>query len=138
MGKGKKQSPNELIFLKGLLLSFGIYLLGQLLVTLLVVKGALAEEGMFPAVAALCLLSALAGGALCARRPVWGPLPSAMLCAALFASLLAVVGILCWEEGIAWTGHGGILMLCSLTGGLLAGVLGRGGRKKKKRKIGAL
>ena len=57
MGKGKKQSPNELIFLKGLLLSFGIYLLGQLLVTLLVVKGALAEEGMFPAVAALCLLS---------------------------------------------------------------------------------
>lgn len=93
---------------------------------------------MFPAVTALCLLSALAGGALCARRPVWGPLPSAMLCAALFAGLLAVVGILCWEEGIAWTGHGGILMLCSLTGGLLAGVLGRGGRKKKKRKIGAL
>ena len=46
--------------------------------------------------------------------------------------------LICWEEGIAGTGHGGILMLCSLTGGLLAGVLGRGGRKKKKRKIGAL
>ena len=138
MAKGRKKLEMWQGFLAGSLLSLGIYLLGLLLLTLLVVKGALAEEGMCPAVAALCLLSALAGGALCAHRPVWGPLPSAMLCAVLFAGLLAVVGILCWEEGIAWTGHGGILMLCSLTGGLLAGVLGRGGRKKKKRKIGAL
>ena len=138
MGKGKKQSPNGLVFLEGLCLSFGIYLLGQLLVTLLVVKGARTEAGMFPAVAALCLLSALAGGFLCARRPMWGPLPSAMMCAALFAGILAAVGILCWEKGINWAGHGGILILCALAGGLLAGVLGSGQRKKKKRKIGAL
>lgn len=138
MGKGKKQSPNGLVFLKGLFLSLGIYLLGLLLVTLLVVKGALTEGGMFPAVAALCLLAALTGGTLCARRPVWGPLPSAMMCAVLFAGILAAAGILCWEEGIAWTGHGGILVLCALAGGLLAGVLGGGRRKKKKRRAGTL
>lgn len=138
MGKGKKQSPNGLVFLKGLFLSLGIYLLGQLLVTLLVVKGILEEKGMFPAVAVLCLLAALAGGFLCTRRPVWGALPSAMLCAALFAAVLAAVGILCWEEGISWTGQGGILMLCALAGGLLAGLLGSGHRKKKHRKMMAL
>ena len=138
MGKGKKQTPNGLVFLEGLCLSFAIYLLGQLLVTLLAVKGALAEEGMFPAVAVLCLLAALAGGFLCARRPVWGPLPSAMMCAVLFAGILTAAGILCWEKGINWTGHGGLLVLCALAGGLTAGVLGGGHRKKKKRKIGAL
>lgn len=138
MGKAKKQSPSGLVFLKGLCLSFGIYLLGQLLVTLLVVKGALVEEGMFPAVAALCLLAALAGGFLCARKPVWGPLPSAILCAILFAAVLTAVGILCWERGIAWTGHGGILLLCALAGGLLGGILGGGVPKKKRRKRGAL
>lgn len=138
MGKGKKQSPNGLVFLKGLSLSFGIYLLGQLLVTLLVIKGALREEGIFAAVAALCLLAALAGGTLCARRPVWGPLPSAVMCAVLFSSILAAAGILCWGEGIAWTGHGGILMLCALAGGLLGGVLGGGAKKRKRRKIGSL
>lgn len=138
MGKGKKQSPNGMVFLEGLCLSFGIYLLGQLLVTLLVVKGALGEEAVFPAVAALCLLAALAGGALCARRPVWGPLPSAMMCAVLFSGILAAAGVLCWGEGIAWTGHGGILILCALAGGLLGGALGNGTRKKRRRKIGAL
>lgn len=138
MGKGKKQTPNGLVFLKGVSLSLGIYLLGQLLVTLLVVKGALAEEGMFPAVAVLCLLAALAGGILCARRPVWGAVPSAIVCAALFAGILAAVGVLCWEEGITWTGHGGILVLCALGGGLLGGVLGSRPRKKKRRKVGAL
>lgn len=138
MGKGKKQTSNGLIFLEGLCLSFAVYLLGQLLVTLLAVKGALAEEGMFPAVAVLCLLAALAGGFLCARRPVWGALPSAMLCALLFASVLTAIGILCWEEGITWTGRGGILLLCALAGGLLAGALGQGSRRKKKRKLKAL
>ena len=138
MGKGKKQAPSGLIFLKGLLLAFAVYLPGQLLITLLVVKGAVGEESLFPAVAAVCLVAALAGGFLCARRPVWGPLPSAMMCAVLFAGILPAAGILCWEKGINWTGHGGLLVLCALAGGLTAGVLGGGRRKKKKRKIGAL
>ena len=138
MGKGKKQAPSGLIFLKGLLLAFAVYLPGQMLITLLVVKGAVGEESLFPAVAAVCLVAALAGGFLCARRPVWGALPSAMLCALLFASVLTAIGILCWEEGITWTGRGGILLLCALAGGLLAGALGQGSRRKKKRKLKAL
>ena len=128
MGKGKKQAPSGLIFLKGLLLAFAVYLPGQLLITLLVVKGAVGEESLFPAVAAVCLVAALAGGFLCARRPVWGALPS----------VLTAIGILCWEEGITWTGRGGILLLCALAGGLLAGALGQGSRRKKKRKLKAL
>lgn len=137
MGKGKKQSPGGLVFLKGLLLSFGIYLAGQLLVTLLILKGALAEAGMFPAVAILCLLASLAGGFLCARQSPWGPLPGAMAAAVLFAGLLGAVGILCWGEGITWAGHGGML-LCALGGGLAAGLLGGSRKKKRKHRPGAL
>lgn len=138
MGKGKKRAPNMLVFLKGLLLSLGVYLPGLLLAALLVVKGLLREEGLFPVVAVLCLLAALAGGVLCARRPVWGPLPSAMMCAALFAAVLSAVGILCWEDGITWSGHGGILILCALAGGLLAGILGSGRGRKRRRKVGSM
>lgn len=136
MGKGRKRTPSMLVFLKGLLLSLGVYLPGLLLAALLAVKGVLREEGLFPAVAVLCILAALAGGFLCARRPVWGPLPSAMVCAVLFAGILAAVGILCWEDGITWSGHGGVLVLCALAGGLLAGILGSG--RKRRRKVGSL
>lgn len=138
MGKGKKCAPSATVFLKGLLLSLGVYLAGLLLVSLLAVKGILGEEWIFPAIAVLCLLVSLAGGFLCARRPVWGPLPSAMVCAALFAGALAAVGILGWRDGIVWTGHGGILLLCALAGGLLAGVLGSRRGQRRRRKIGAL
>lgn len=138
MGKGKKRAPSMTVFLKGLLLSLGVYLPGLLLAALLAVKGVLREEGVFPAVALLCLLAALAGAVLCARRPVWGPLPSAMVCALLFAGVLAAAGILCWQDGITWSGHGGILILCALAGGLLAGVLGSGRGRKRRRKMGSL
>lgn len=138
MGKGKKRAPSMTVFLKGLLLSLGVYLPGLLLTALLAVKGVLREEGIFPAVAVLCLLAALAGSVLCARQPVWGPLPSAMACAALFAGVLAAVGILSWGDGITWSGHGGILLLCALAGGLLAGILGSGRGQKRRRKVGAL
>lgn len=138
MGKGKKQTPSGLVFLKGVSMSLGIYLLGQLLVTLLVVKGVLEENGMFPAVAVLCLLASFVGGFFCARRPMWGALPNALLCSVLFAAVLAAVGILCWEEGISWLGQGGILLLCAFAGGLLAGLAGGGHRKKRRRKMAAL
>lgn len=138
MSKAKKQPPNMLVFLKGLLLAFAVYLPGLLLVTLLVVRGVVKESGLFPAVAAFCLLASLTGGFFCARRPVWGALPSAMLCAVLFAAVLTAAGILCWEEGITWTGRGGILLLCALAGGLLAGLLGSGRKRKRKRKAAAL
>ena len=93
--------------------------------------GCLSEGGLFPAVAALCVLSAFCGGLLCARRPLWGMLPSAMLPAALFAVVLLGVGLLCWE-GIAWTGRGGARLLSALAGGLLAGQLTAAGKRRGK------
>lgn len=139
MGKTKKQAPDGFILFKGLLLSLGVYLLGQLLVALLVIKGILAENNMFPVIAVLAVLAAGAGGLFCSRRPIWGTLPSAMACAALFACVLAVIGILCWDT-VTWTGHGGALLLCVLSGGLLAGLLGgsRKGKGTHKRKIAVL
>lgn len=132
MAKGKKKAqPPWLTALEGLGASLGTYLLGQMLVAMLVVRGSLSEGGMFPAVAMLCMLSALCGGLLCARRPLWGTLPSAMLPAVLFAVVLMGVGLLCWER-IAWTGRGGALLLCALSGGLLAGLLSAAGRRRGK------
>lgn len=140
MAKGKKKArPSWLTVLEGLGVSLGMYLLGQLLAALLVVRGSLSEGGLFPAVAALCTASALCGGLLCARRPLWGKLPSALLSSALFAAVLLGVGLLCWE-GITWTGRGGALLLCALAGGLLAGLLSAaaGRRGKGKRRAGRL
>lgn len=49
--------------------------------------------------------------------------------------LLAAVGMLCWANGVTWTGRGGILLACVLGGGLLSALLGRrrGGRRVQKK-----
>ncbi|MBD5148590.1 MAG: hypothetical protein HDT19_07430 [Oscillibacter sp.] len=132
MAKGKKKAPPPwLTVLEGLGLSLGLYLLGILLVTLLAVRGTLSENGLFPAVAVVCGLSALCGGLLCGRRPFCGTLPSALLPAAVFAALLAAVGVLCWDA-VAWTGRGGALLLCALAGGLAAGLISAAGSRRGK------
>lgn len=136
MGKGRKQQTAVwMVFLQGLLAALGIYLGGQLLLALLLVKGTLPERGAFPAVAVLCGLSVACGGLLTVRRSPWGTLPAGLLTAGLFAGVLLVVGLSCWES-ITWLGRGGILLLCALAGGALAGLLGcrrkRGGRRKRK------
>ena len=121
MAKGKKPRPVWQSFVAGGLLSLGTYLLGLSLLALLLVKGALSESGSFPAVAVLCVLSALAGGLPAVRLTGlrWGGVPAA----ALFLSVLILAGLGFWEN-IAWLGHGGILLLCGLAGGLLAGLAG--------------
>lgn len=130
MGKGRKQQTAVwMVFLQGLLAALGIYLGGQLLLALLLVKGTLPEGGAFPAVAVLCGLSVACGGLLTVRRSPWGTLPAGLLTAGLFAGVLLVVGLSCWES-ITWLGRGGILLLCALAGGALAGLLG--GRRKRK------
>lgn len=136
MGKGRRQQTALWrVFLQGVLLALGIYLLGQFLVALLMVKGALPESGGFPAVAVLCVLAVVCGGMATARRAPWGALPAALLTAGLFAAVLILVGLSSWES-IHWLGHGGILLLCALAGGGLAGLLGghRRGRKARKRR----
>lgn len=131
MGKGKKQQKVWMLLLKGVALSLGIYLAGELLLALLLVKGIAGEGTAFPITAVLCVLAAAAGGMLTARRTPWGPLPGGVLCAGLFALVLIAGGAL-WWDGITWSGHGGILLGCVLAGGILAGVLGS--RPKKRRR----
>ncbi len=133
MSKGRKQQAAApwMGFLQGGLLALGVYLLGLLLLAFLMVKGTLPERSAFPVVAVLCVLAVFCGGMVAARRSPWGTLPAGLLCAVLFAVVLAAVGTAFWQ-GITWTGHGGILLLCALGGGGLAGLLG--GRKRRKRK----
>lgn len=115
-------------FLAGSLLTLGVYLLGLLFLTLLLVKGVLSEGGSFPAVAVLCALSALAGGLLTVRLTRWRA--GGVLTAAIFLSVLILAGLGFWEE-IAWLGHGGILLLCGLAGGVLAGLASPKRRRRK-------
>lgn len=133
MGKGQKrrQAAPWTSFVKGGALALGVYLAGLLLLALLLIKGTLPEGSAFPAVAGLCVLAVFCGGVVSARQSPWGTLPAALACAALFAVALAGVGTAFWQ-GITWTGRGGVLLLCVLAGGVLAGLLG--GRKKRKRK----
>lgn len=105
-----------------------LYLVGLFLLTAAVMKGLISEELSFSCIAVLCVLSGVAGGAVCARRTPWGSLPGAMAGAGLFAAVLAMVGA-CWT-GVDWAGKGGVLLVCAAGGGLFAGLLG--GRKSKR------
>lgn len=129
MAKGRKKLAVWQGFLAGGLLTLSVYLLGLLLLTLLLVKGALSEGGCFPVVAALCVLATLAGGLLTVRLTLWRV--GGVLTAALFLSVLLLAGLGFWEE-ITWLGRGGILLLCGLAGGLLAGVAGPKKRRRRK------
>ena len=129
MAKGRKKLAVCQGFLAGGLLSLGVYLLGLLCLTLLLVKGALSEGGCFPVVAALCVLACLAGGLLTVRLTRWRA--GGALTAAAFLCVLLLAGLGVWEE-IAWLGQGGVLLRCGLTGGLLAGAAGPGKRRRRK------
>lgn len=128
MAKGRKKLAVWQGFLAGGALSLGVYLLGLLVLTLLMVRGTLSEGGSFPVVAALCVLACLAGGLLTVRltrRRAGG-----VLTAAAFLVVLLLAGLGFWEE-ISWLGRGGVLLLCGLAGGLLAGIAGP---KKRRRR----
>ena len=130
-GNGRKETPLWLVFLQGIMISFGIYLLAAMAAAGLAVKAVLPEEGVFWFLAVWSLLAVCIGGIYCARRSPWGSLPSAMLCAAGFGAFLIAVGLLCWQ-GITWLGQGGILLACMAAGGAVAGLLG--GRLSKRKK----
>lgn len=129
MAKGRKKLAVWQGLLAGMLLSLGTYLLGLLCETLLLVKGVLPEGGSFPMAAVLCALAALAGGALSVHLTRWRA--GGVLTAALFLSVLLLAGLGFWEE-IAWLGQGGILLLCGLAGGLLAGAAAPQKRRRRK------
>lgn len=134
MGNGRKQTALWLVFVEGAALSLGIYLLLTVLLSALVVKAVLPEEGSFPAVAASCCLASFAGAMLSVRCSSWGSLASAMVSAAGFLLAVVAVALLCWQQ-ITWLGRGGVLLLCGAGGGLLAGLLGGRRRKRKRRPV---
>ena len=94
MAKGRKKLAVWQGFLAGGLLTLSVYLLGLLLLTLLLVKGALSEGGSFAMVAALCVLATLAGGLLTVRLTLWRA--GGVLTAALFLSVLLLAGLGFW------------------------------------------
>lgn len=114
----------------GALLSACVWTAGALALAGAAALGALREEGSFPILAALAVLSALIGGGYAARR---GGLGAALAAAGGFASFLAAAGLLLWSR-FGWLGHGGILLACVLAGGLCAGAFGGGGKTAKKRR----
>ncbi|MBQ6208134.1 MAG: hypothetical protein IJK52_13745, partial [Oscillospiraceae bacterium] len=76
---------------------------------------------------------AFVGAVSVTRHTPLGSLASSMLTAALFTALLLCVGLLTWTR-IAWTGHGGKLLLWALIGGAVAGIVGRPRPKKRPRR----
>ena len=129
----KKQTALWLALVQGVLLSLGVYLLLSILVSLLLIRAVLPETGGFPAVAVSCVAASFVGAFTCAQRASWRRLPSGLLCACGFVLVLAAVGALCWRQ-ITWLGHGGVLLLCAIAGGILAGVMGNK-RKKRRRAV---
>lgn len=130
MGKERKKTALWIVFLRGSIVALGIYLLGVLLLALLVVRGTLPESGTFPILAVLCVIAVLCGSLITVRKSPWGKLPTALLTSVIFGTTLTVVGVSFWRE---ITGEGGILLLCALSGGVLAALLGSRKRKAGKR-----
>ncbi len=130
MAKGRKKLAVWKGFLVGGTLSLGVYMLGLLLLTLLLVRGTVPEKGSFPVIAVLCGLSALAGGIATARLTGWRA--GGALTALIFLTALVLLGLGFWEQ-IAWLGHGGILLLCGLAGGMLASALSGPGKRRRRK-----
>lgn len=131
MGKGKKRTPYWLVYLQGLGLAFGLYLLSVFLLAWLTASGTLGERSAFPAVAVSCAAASLIGSFRCAGR--MGKLPGGILCGAGFALLSAVIGLFVWE---GLTTRGLLLPLLAVAGGMLSGMLFRNiGKKRKRRRL---
>lgn len=135
MGNGKR-TPRKpwVVFGRALAVSLGIYLAGHLLLGSSAGPGHSGGGGSLRCYSGTVCDLLCSGRLLAAGQAGMGRLPGAMSAAALFACALIAVGALAWQ-GITWTGHGGILLLCALAGGLLAGLLGgrkRGGKQRRR------
>ena len=136
MGKERKKRSLWDAFLRGCLLSLGLYLLGIPLLALLAVKGVFSENALVPVLGALCVTAGLCGGLLVVRGTPMGRLPAGLMSGAVFGCVLLVLGACVWQGGFSWTGSGGALLGCALSGGVLAAFLGgrkrRGGKRQRK------
>ena len=132
MGKDRRKQAAWTVFFRGELAALVVYLLGVLLLALIAVKGLLPEQGMYPAVAAVCLLTSMTAGVLTARKSSLGRLAVGILSGVIFGAVLFLVGMCVWQE-ITWSGKGGGVLVCAICGGVLSAMLGGQKRRKGKR-----
>lgn len=131
-----KQKSMAVILLKCVGAALLLYLVLQLLLALLTVKGALPEAKLFHAQVCTAVLAVLPGGIYAGRHSGLGALTAAMLVAAGVAVTALLLGLLIWD-GIAQTAETGIRLLAMAAGGVLAGLLSaRGGKKRRKKRRG--
>ncbi len=106
--------------------------LALLICSLLISAGAVPERFMERAVLAACVLGALTGGLLAARRIGRSSLLVGTGVGAILFLLLLLAGMLLFED-ISVSNGGGMMLLSCLCGGALAGILGSRPKKKRKR-----
>ncbi len=123
MGNGRKQTALWLVFVEGAALSLGIYLLLTVLLSALVVKAVLPEEGE-PAVAASCCLASFAGAMLSVRRSSWGEPGQRHGERRGFCWRWWLWRLLCWQQ-ITWLGRGGVCFAVRRRRGTSGGPAGR-------------
>lgn len=106
--------------------------LALLVCSLLISAGAVPERFMERAVLAACVLGALTGGLLAARRIGRSSLLVGTGVGAILFLLLLLAGMLLFED-ISVSNGGGMMLLSCLCGGALASILGSRPKKKRKR-----
>ena len=128
--KAKKTGPLWAVPVSGVLLFAAVWLTGALILAGGMALGVVRESGSFPVLAAVTVIAALIGVGYVVRGAGFVP---ALAAAGGFAVLLAAAGLLIWSE-FGWFGHGGLLLLCAIAGGVCAGLFGNGGKRKKSRR----
>ena len=129
MSKEKKSAAN---FAVAVVIGLTVYLAGQLLLALLVVKGWLAEASVGPA-------QIMLGGAGAVKKVPLGPLTAALAAAGVLVVTLVLLGVLFYEE-LAPVSDLILRLVVMAVGALLAGIAGATGggssRKKQPRRKG--
>ncbi len=114
-------------------LSLLLYLLLQMLIGALAVRGTLPESRLLAAQTASMALALLPGGVYAARKAGLGALPSALLTALCLCAVLAVLGILVFG-GVSWSMETGVLLAGAAGGSVLSGVVGSAGKRRSGKK----
>ena len=129
----RKSGALWIVIARGVALSLVLWACGAGLLTGVMTAGGVGEAGAFPAQLGVTALAAFVGALSVTRHTPWGSLVSSMLTAGLFTALLLCMGLSMWTR-IAWSGHGGKLVLGALLGGAVAGIVGRPRPKKRPRR----
>lgn len=127
----KSKTPAWAWLLIGAAVSLILYVLLQGLLALLTIRGVAPETMTHRLQMGSGAIAAFTGGILAIRRAGIGSLWAAAGSAAIFAGAVALLGYLICN-GVVWSQESMLLMTAFLTGGVLAGLLGREGKKKRK------